>query len=98
MKRYVKRLTLSLSLVVLAATVSACGGTNTNKGASETGSANPQKVDKKTYKWFVARGVDSPPAVTVKEIAEEFSRTHPEFELVLEGTGIVRPTCRSCGP
>ncbi|MEK5491481.1 extracellular solute-binding protein [Paenibacillus sp. FSL R7-0297] len=87
MKRYVKWLTLSLSLVVLASMVSACGGKNTNNGASETGSANPQKVDKKTYKWFVARGVDSPPAVTVKEIADEFSRTHPEFELVLEGTG-----------
>ncbi|AHV95387.1 ABC transporter substrate-binding protein [Paenibacillus sabinae] len=91
MKRYGKWLVLALSLVVLTAIVSACGGGSNTGSAAENGSGAPanegKKADKKTYKWFVARGVDSPPAVTVKEIADEFSKTHPEFELVLEGTG-----------
>jgi raffinose/stachyose/melibiose transport system substrate-binding protein len=86
-----KWFTFTLSLAVVSALVSGCAGTkDQNAGSGQSSPTSAQsggKSEKKTYKWFVARGVDSPPAVTVKEIADEFSKTHPQFELVLEGTG-----------
>ncbi|KRF04120.1 hypothetical protein ASG89_22290 [Paenibacillus sp. Soil766] len=87
MKYYAKWSVLALSVVISTSLLSACSA----KQSADTGKASPAatagNAAKKTYKWFVGRGVDSAPAVTVKEIADEYSKTHPEFQLVLEGTG-----------
>ncbi|WP_324668888.1 ABC transporter substrate-binding protein [Geochorda subterranea] len=44
------------------------------------------RAEAKTVTWLFARPVDGPVIQTVKEIAAEFQKIHPDFELALEST------------
>lgn len=80
---------LSLAVCVILVLLAGCGGNNEKTDVATQ--SDPGKVEqtdkKKVIKWFIARGVDGPIAQTVKEIADEFTKTHPNFQLVLEGIG-----------
>lgn len=87
MNRYTKWYALALSVVIAIPLLSACNATPNVDSGQASLAAVDGKAAKKTYKWFVGRDVNGAPAVTVKEIAEEYSKTHPEFQLIIEGTG-----------
>ncbi|KRE35252.1 ABC transporter substrate-binding protein [Paenibacillus sp. Soil522] len=79
-----KWLTSVVSFILITALLAGCGNAG---GSNETKEGTSANTKTKTVKWFVARGVNNPAVETVKELAEEFKKTNPGFQLVVEGTG-----------